>query len=136
MEGPVDVQNWLEQFAAAVAGENLVRGRELFADDVVAYGTRSGVMTGLDVLVEQQWAPIWTRTRGFRFHDVDVVLGGAGGWVVAARWRSWSRSGALREGRSTLVFQGDPLRCRHSHFSLTPRDGGQVDEHSTTTGHV
>jgi hypothetical protein len=100
----------------------------LFASDVVAYGTRSGVMTGLDALVERQWTPIWTHTRGFRFCDVDAVLGGAEGWVVAARWQSWSRAGTRREGRCTLVLAGEPLLCRHSHFSLTPRDGGQVGE--------
>lgn len=128
MEVPSQVQSWLTEFASAVAAQDFVRGRALFDTDVVAYGTRSGVMTSLDGLQQEQWEPIWTRTSGFRFTEVDTVLDAPEGWVVAARWQSWSAAGRHRQGRCTLVLTGTPLHCRHSHFSLTPADGGQVDE--------
>lgn len=128
---PAIVNEWLDAFAAAVTEERFDHGRSLFDDDVVAYGTRRGVMAGLDTLVQQQWTPVWTHTHGFGFSNVDAVLGSPAFWVVAARWHSWSRLGALREGRCTLVLTGDPLACRHSHFSLTPQDGGRIETPSS-----
>jgi hypothetical protein len=127
VEVPSEVRSWLEEFASAVAAQDFARGRVLFDTEVVAYGTRSGVMTSLDRLQREQWGPIWTRTSGFRFSEVDTVLGAPDGWVVAARWQSRSAAGRHRQGRCTLVLTGAPLKCRHSHFSLTPADGGQVD---------
>lgn len=122
-----EVTNWLDDFAGAVATQDFARGSALFDPHVVAYGTRSGAMTSLDELRREQWGPIWTQTRGFRFDQVDAVLGVAGHFVVAARWESRSASGRHRHGRCTLVLAGSPLQCLHSHFSMTPEDGGQVD---------
>jgi ketosteroid isomerase-like protein len=119
---------WLEAFASAVREQDFARGRTLFATDVVGYGTRTEAVHGLDGLVEAQWTPVWTSTTDFRFDTVDLLLEGDEHCVVAARWTSSTPSGRRREGRCTLVLGGEPLRCRHSHFSLRPRDGGQLDD--------
>jgi hypothetical protein len=97
----------------------------MFLRSVTAYGTREPLMTGLDELMTEQWAPVWTSTTGFRFTDIDWVSDLGDGVVVAARWESFTREGGHhRTGRCTLVLCGSPLLCAHSHFSMTPPEGG------------
>jgi hypothetical protein len=120
------VEQWLDTFASAVSSQDIARGRALFDEDVVAYGTRTGAMEGLARLVDEQWTPIWTSTRAFRFTAVDSIWGNDQDSVVAARWASEALDGQLREGRCSLVLHGRPPVCVHSHFSLMPDDGGRV----------
>lgn len=117
-------QAWLQDFAAAVATRDFDRGRKLFDSSVVAYGTRTVVMNGLEDLVEQQWTPIWMATTSFRFTSVDLVSRAGDMVVVGARWSSRAGDGRLRKGRCTLVLTGDPLLCTHSHFSMEPDGAG------------
>lgn len=120
------VATWLSAFQDAVAAQDVDAGRELFSDDVQAYGTRTAEMSGLDTLVSRQWRPVWTQTHGFHFTDVDYRRRVGSCYVVAVRWESHSASGRSRRGRCTLVLSGDPLRCVHSHFSMVPLDGGRL----------
>jgi hypothetical protein len=120
------VEAWLQAFQDAVASEDFESGRRMFARDVCAYGTRTALMSNLDSLVDHQWTPIWTGTRGFHFTDVDFEAWLGAGWVVAARWESSSLHGTRRAGRCTLVLAGDPPRCVHSHFSMEPLDEGRL----------
>ena len=122
-----DAAAWLLAFQSAVASRDLEAGRHLFAEDVQAYGTRSAAMSGLDALVTRQWQPIWTATSAFRFTGVDYEASVGSTCVVAAQWESFSASGQRRQGRSTLVLSGRPLRCVHSHFSMLPLDGGRLE---------
>jgi len=126
------VHAWLATFAAAVRDRDYDAGRALFADDALGCGTRSPWMVGLDRLVDEQWKPIWSVTRGFRFDD-DTIHGdirGETAWV-AASWRSEGRRSSgdwfERCGRATFVltWDGSAWRAVHSHFSLRPEAAAQ-----------
>jgi hypothetical protein len=119
--------DWLEHFAAAVRSRDLARGEQLFDPAALGYGTRMERAVGLVRLMEGQWSAVWFATKDFTFTEVDLVRPTADGAVVAARWRSVSQSGTRRSGRATLVLVGEPLRCVHSHFSMTPTDGGRLE---------
>jgi hypothetical protein len=119
-------REWLSEFSSAVATRDFARGRELFHPEVTAYGTRTGFMMGLDVLVRDQWTPVWTSTTSFRFTDLDHVEREGQLVTVAARWSSRSSDDRLRTGRCTLVLRGSPPVCVHSHFSMEPEDGGRI----------
>lgn len=82
--------------------------------------------------MEQQWTPIWTSTRGFRF-DVDglrVLTADDGSLHVAIA--TWSSRGVRgdgssfdRTGRATIVLRSATaaphgLAAQHSHFSEAP----------------
>lgn len=119
-----EATTWLDAFAAAVASQDFVAGKQLFLPSVTAYGTREPMMWGLEELVTAQWTPVWTSTTGFRFSAIDWVSDLGDGLAVAARWESFSRgSGSRRTGRCSLVLCGSPLLCAHSHFSMTPSGG-------------
>lgn len=122
-----EVLEWLECFAAAVRSRDLARGEQLFDPSALGYGTRMESADGLASLMEGQWAAVWFATSDFAFTEVDLVRPTADGAVVAARWSSVSRSGVRRAGRATLVLAGDPFQCVHSHFSMTPSDGGRLE---------
>ncbi len=117
----------MERFAAAVRARDLPRGEQMFDPCALGYGTRLERAVGLAELQSGQWAAVWFATREFAFTDVDMVHATGDGAVVAARWSSVSDSGVRRSGRATLVLAGDPLRCVHSHFSMTPTDGGRLE---------
>ena len=117
---------WLDNWARAIRERDFAGARPLFAEDVMAFGSLSSAMTDRDTLEHDQWRPIWSRTRGFRFDDWAVISDQEGEAVVACTWSSEGDGGAgkwyPRQGRATLVLrqQGDGYVCIHSHFSMMP----------------
>ncbi len=124
---PAALRHWFEEFQECVRTVDFAAGRAFFADDVVAFGTRADVVTGLDALVANQWQPTWPNIADFAFL-VDQLHTGQNGdlaWAVVP----WTSTGYHpdgtpfeRPGRATLVFvrRGGRWLAKHSHFSLNP----------------
>jgi ketosteroid isomerase-like protein len=131
-----EVRRWLEEFSAAVRAKDYARGRELFVEEVVAFGTRATMVLDLDSLAREQWRPIWGATRGFQFHfeqaQIDIEQNIA--WI-AVPWTSQGgndRQGWYdRCGRATYILRRREGRwlAVHSHHSLDP----QFKSHGETT---
>lgn len=100
--------------------------RDLFASDVVGFGTGSVLARGRDALEERQWRRVWQHTREFAFGLEQMhCFGGSDGLCVAITWESVGvradGSTFPRSGRATLVLAGGKrLKAVHSHFSLDP----------------
>jgi len=100
--------------------------RDLFASDVVGFGTSTVLARGRDALEERQWRRVWQHTRGFAFSLEQMrCFGGPEGLCVATTWESVGvradGSTFPRSGRATLVLAGgERLKAVHSHFSLDP----------------
>jgi ketosteroid isomerase-like protein len=119
------VAEWFERLGAhCVAGE-YAAARAIVAPDVVSFGTKADVVTGLDHLQANQWEGIWPNIEGFGFDHESVHAGGHEdlAWGVAT-WESvgFDESGEPfhRPGRATVVLErrdGDWLAV-HTHFSL------------------
>ncbi len=104
-----------------------ITARGIFAPDVVAFGTRAEIVTGLDALQAQQWSGVWPMIADFAFDlsQIHVVADGDIAWA-AVPWTStgFHDDGAAfsRPGRATVAFarrQGRWLAV-HTHFSLAP----------------
>ncbi len=125
---------WLEEFASCVRNRDFERGRDMFLEEVVGYGTWTDRMVGLDNLVVSQWCNVWPKTEGFTFdwdssnvwcdHPSAPKLA-----VIAALWSGNGVDGSGghfdRKGRSTTVLQKDAAdrwRAVHTHFSLLPNN--------------
>lgn len=124
-----EIRAWLEEFSAAVRAADYNRGREMFAADVVGFGTYAGMREGLDALEGGQWRHIWGVTRGFQFRIEDLRAGISGdlAWVAVPWDSEGQREGEwfARPGRATLILErrdGKWLAI-HSHFSLYPVAG-------------
>jgi ketosteroid isomerase-like protein len=123
------VRPWLAEMEACVRAEDYARCRAIFAEDVVAFGTRAALVVGLEALERDQWRHIWGTIRGFTFLTDELHCRGYGGdgvWL-ACPWTSDGRGpdGAWRErrGRMTAVLEQRDGRwlAVHTHHSLVPR---------------
>jgi ketosteroid isomerase-like protein len=128
------VSQWLDHFAACVRNRDLAGGKELFAPDVRAFGTRAEQADDLADLVERQWSRVWFNTRGFRFleESVQELTADDGSLVcILALWDSEGLDAGkqtfARRGRCTIVLRREESSpagyvAIHTHFSKTPTD--------------
>ncbi|MGJ8654302.1 MAG: YybH family protein [Opitutaceae bacterium] len=123
----VQITEWLCEFARYVREVDYVAGQDLFAADVIAFGSVSRRAETLEDLVENQWKRVWGQTEGFHFDlaTARIEVSGSMAWA-AVNWESRFIDRSVptieRSGRATIA-----LRCRagkwqatHTHFSMSP----------------
>lgn len=120
-------REWLTAMQGYVRAIDYDGARGIFRDDVVGFGTYSGVLDGLDELVAGQWTNVWATIRDFTFRLDEVRAGRDGDLLwVACPWDSLGTppDGATfaRPGRVTVILTNDVghWRAAHTHFSLYP----------------
>lgn len=121
------VRRWFQRLEGCVGRVDYAGGRDLFAPEVVAFGTKADVVAGLENLQALQWSGVWPNIRDFRFDLAQLHWGESDGlaWGVVP-WMStgYHEDGRTfpRPGRATIVFaiRGNQLLALHSHFSLFP----------------
>ena len=121
------VREWFERLGQYCADVDYASARALFALDVVSFGTRADVVSGLSALQSNQWESIWPNIRYFKIEAGSIKSGGdrRHAWGVA----TWTSTGFDREGRPfdrpgratvALERRGDEWLAVHTHFSLFP----------------
>jgi hypothetical protein len=123
----VAVQQWFTLLGELCAGIDYDTAEGIFADDVVSFGTRADIVTGLGNLRRNQWEGIWGNIADFKgaeesilgFGDQDVAWGGV----------TWTSTGFdedhkpfVRPGRATVTLarRNGTWLATHTHFSLNP----------------
>jgi hypothetical protein len=130
-----DVIAWMNQFSTAVCERDFTAGRKLFSPNVRSFGTLADDIHDLVSLVDRQWSITWQKTQHFEFEPDSTtchVSDNGCTAIVISKWSSQrSSDGGLRQGRSTIVLVREDIAdawvAIHSHFSMTPLDGGQLD---------
>ena len=121
------IRAWFQTLERSVRQVDYQTMRQHFAPDVLSFGTRADVVSGLDALVANQWSGIWPNIRDFTINFEQLHWGAAGdlAWAITA-WNStgFHSNGTPfpRPGRATVIFecrQGKWL-ATHTHFSLFP----------------
>lgn len=121
------IRAWFGALERCVRGVDYATARGLFAPDVVAFGTRAEVVSGLDRLQEQQWSGVWPLIADFTFDLAQLHVGAGGDLAWAAV--PWTSTGFHedgtpfpRPGRATVAFARRDGRwlATHTHFSLNP----------------
>ncbi len=121
------IRGWFETLQRCVGAVDYATARGIFAGDVVSFGTRAELVSGLDALQERQWSGVWPMIADFRFDlaQLHVASGGDIAWA-AVPWTStgFDEDGAAfdRPGRATTGFARREGRwlATHTHFSLNP----------------
>ena len=121
------IREWFERLGRYCAEVDYASARAIFAPDVVSFGTRAEVVSGLSALQSNQWEGIWPNISDFKIEAGSIKSGGEGrhAWGVA----TWTSTGFDREGRPfprpgratvALERRRDEWLAVHTHFSLFP----------------
>jgi ketosteroid isomerase-like protein len=121
------IRDWFQTLERSVRQVDYQTMRQHFAPDVLSFGTRADVVSGLDALVANQWSGIWPNIRNFTIEFEHLHWGASGdlAWGIAP-WHSTGfhpdGTSFSRPGRATVIFEyreGKWLAI-HTHFSLFP----------------
>ncbi len=121
------VRDWFHRLGRYCADVDYASARAIFAPDVVSFGTRADIVSGLDALQRNQWEGIWPNIRDFKIARDTIRSGGDGqhAWGVA----TWTSTGFdqdgqpfHRPGRATVALErrNGVWLAVHTHFSLSP----------------
>ena len=120
-------RQWFELLGRYCAAVDYDSNEAIFAEDVVSFGTKTGIVSGRGYLRKHQWEGIWGNIRNFKIEIESIHAGGGGthAWAIAP----WSSTGFHedgtpfdRPGRATVILErrtGIWLSV-HTHFSLVP----------------
>ena len=99
------VLQWFTLLGELCAASDYDTAESIFADDVVSFGTRADIVTGLDNLRCNQWEGIWGNIAEFK---------------VATE--SEDHNPFHRPGRATVTLErrDGTWLATHTHFSLNP----------------
>lgn len=121
------VHQWFARLSANCATVNFDATMAIFADDVVAFGTKMDIVSGLDNLRQSQWEGIWPNIQDFEVNLDSIHADGNAqhAWGVAT-WTSTGfhadGSAYFRPGRATVTVErrDGVWLATHTHFSLYP----------------
>ena len=121
------VREWFERLGQHCAKVDYPSAQAIFAPDIVSFGTRADIVSGLSALQSNQWEGIWPNIQDFKIEAGSIASGGdeRHAWGVA----TWTSTGFDEEGhpfhrpgRATVVLdrRRDGWLAVHTHFSLFP----------------
>jgi ketosteroid isomerase-like protein len=121
------IREWFKTLERSVRQVDYQTMQRHFAPDVLSFGTRADVVSGLDALVANQWSGIWPNIRDFSINFEQLHWGASSdfAWAIAP----WNSTGFHadgtpfpRPGRATVIFERrqDKWLATHTHFSLFP----------------
>ena len=125
------VTDWYARWGALVADVNFAPARAMFAEDVIAFGSKVETMTSQAQLEAQQWRAVWPSIEGYRYDlsTLEVVMSpdrlmAMGAVIFRSTGRHADGRTFERDGRATCTLMrpalGAPWVCTHSHISLKP----------------
>ena len=95
---PAEVRAWLESFALAVRERDFDKGRALFSEEVIGFGTVQACADGLEELAQKQWGAVWPVTEHFDFDHETVSCMCEGGFTMVMA--TWSSEGFKENGEN------------------------------------
>ena len=121
------IREWFHVMEGCFRDLDYDTARKFMADDVVAFSTRTNVMTGIEALVTQQWMPTWPNLRDVSFNFDQLHWGTSGdlAWAII----TWNSTGFHpdgtsfpRPGRATVIFErrNGTWLAIHTHYALAP----------------
>ncbi|MFQ6027918.1 MAG: YybH family protein [Dehalococcoidia bacterium] len=121
------ITEWYAKLSQYCASVDYDSTQAIFADDVLSFGTRADIVSGLGPLQKNQWEGIWPNIQNFQINMDSIHYGGdaENAWGIA----TWTSTGFHedgtsfhRPGRATVILErrdGKWLSV-HTHFSLNP----------------
>lgn len=127
-EDVASVREWFETLAKHVREVDYMGARQIFAPDMIAFGTFTDFMTGQPAAEKSQWRNVWANIDGFAWRSgIRVIaspdrLQAVGMGVFDSTGYHEDGMPYDRPGRATVVFVrksvGEPWYAQHTHMSL------------------
>ena len=129
------VGEWYARWDKFVAEVDFKPVREMFAEDVVAFGSKMEMMTSQAELERDQWRSVWPSIEDYRYDlsTLEVItspdrLMAMGAVIFRSTGLHPDGKKFERNGRSTVTLMrpsaGAPWICTHSRISLKPGTPG------------
>ena len=92
------IVEWFEKLGRCCASVDHQSARAIFAEDVLSFGTRADIVSGLELLHLNQWEGIWPNIQDFKINMETIHSGGDqhNAWGVA----TWTSTGFHDDGSS------------------------------------
>jgi ketosteroid isomerase-like protein len=123
------IRRWFQRLTDYVQSVDYVGARQLFAEDLIAFGTFADFVTGREAIEKQQWRNIWGAIHHFRcrldgMHTIVSTDRLTAVGIIIFDSTGDNEDGAPydRPGRATVVFGRAEIAAdwvaQHTHFSL------------------
>ncbi len=131
-EDRLSVGDWYGRWGPLVAEVDFKPARAMFADDVIAFGSKNeAMMTSQAELEADQWRKVWPSIEDYMYDlsTLEVVtspdrLMAMGAVIFRSTGLQPDGKKFERNGRATVTLMrpsvGAPWVCTHSHISLKP----------------
>ena len=125
------VAEWYDRWSGFVADVNFEPVRAMFAEDVIAFGSKVEVVTSQAQLEAEQWRSVWPSIEDYRFDTsmLEVIMSpdrlmAMGALIFRSTGLHADGKKFERNGRATVALMrpsiGASWLCTHSHVSLKP----------------
>jgi ketosteroid isomerase-like protein len=125
------VADWYARWGPLVADVHFKPVRAMFAEDVIAFGSKVEMMTSREQLEAEQWRAVWPSIEDYRYDlsTLEVItspdrLMAMGAVIFRSTGLDPDGKKFERNGRATVTLMrpavGEPWVCTHSHISLKP----------------
>lgn len=129
------VADWYARWGDYVAEVDFTPSRAMFAEDVIAFGSRIEMMTSQAQLERDQWRSVWPSIENYSYDlaTLEVItspdrLMAMGAVIFRSTGLHPDGQKFQRNGRATVTLMraaiGEPWICTHSHISLKPGTPG------------
>jgi len=130
------VGDWFAKWGDMVSRVDFKSARALFADDAVAFGSVTEMMTSQASLEADQWRQVWPTIEDYRYDlsTLEVMMSpdrlmAVGVVIFRSTGLNADKTKFVRNGRATAVLMrsavGAPWLCTHTHISLKPGTPGR-----------
>ncbi len=111
---------WLKKFTDCILSANTEAAKELFDENVFAFGKINHHLNNRENLISHQWSKVWPLAKNWEvtsIHQIQILGEIA---ILLISWKRVSFDDMTTKGRATLIFRKDKnfLKCIHSHFSI------------------
>jgi len=125
----ISIRFWFQIWEKQVQNLDFETAKNLFASNVVSFGTWMNVVEGLDNLYSNQWKNIWPNISDFKFLTNTLYIQISPDRLLANSILVWGSTGYKkngssfeRNGRATVTLKRTDLdnswKGIHTHFSL------------------
>ena len=125
----ISIRFWFQIWEKQVQNSDFETAKNLFANDVISFGTWMNVVQGLNELETQQWKNIWPTINNFKFLTETLFIQISPDRLLANTVLVWDSVGFdikgtsfKRTGRASVVLKKININDRwegiHTHFSL------------------